>query len=650
MTDAPIVDAEVDQPVSKRTRRAGVVTSIGDPNLTDRSKVAPLFLSKKEKLEKLYKREQDKLAESTKTRLNDWKSVIGVEKDASKVCPVFQKASLASSASASLFSKPVGRSSIAELPAIDPLPAGAILPDPYSAPFKPETEIAELPPDRIVQLPTFGESEASGVLHKSLLFDRLKAVNLVTPCKPAPALPSPTTRSEYDDIDKPLQTACISAITAMGSGKPQSDPITDWVPINSRDWCAARLEPRRQHALAKWLSKWKDEDTAVRRNRAAPILLVSGPIGCGKTALVYAAAAELNVQVLEVSPADFSWQSNGKRPMSEAVKEALQSRQVKNEGALSQIVLIDDVDVLVKEDRSVLSAIISMTDDSKRPLVLTCKDATCIINSNIELNQVFSIEPVDSLAASFIVHAYSVVVGGEGKAPLCRKEADLIAKYTGSDLRKIAMSVELSRSNESGGTSILPERVFSLDFAVDTLTSRNKLVRTLTSSSDLPIKLRNPENHQSIDILDIAHQTLESEADSVSLDQWMRMMGDLSLAACAGVPPNIAAGMCMESAVVRLRRSDWVTKREVQTCLALGSFRKYEGADYLIETFMSPRTAFYVNHNAKRQGPILSYFGSLAQLSNSSEFSSRRVRCLLDQFAGTANEIAELRRVFPKQN
>ena len=645
MTDAPVLEGDDDEPVSKRTRRSGVVASIGDPTLKDRTRVAPLFLTKREKQEKQYKKEQEKLAESTKTRLNDWKSVIGVEKDASKVCPVFQRASLSSATPATADSKPPSRTPIAETAYISPLPAGGIIPDPY----KNRAEAVDLGPMRMPCSPSYEELDACMILHRTLTLDEALTVNLVTPCKVAPLVSSPSSRSEYDDIDKPLQTACLTALTAMGSGKPETAQMTDWIPLTSRDWCAARLEPRRQHALAKWLSKWKDEDTAVRRNKVAPILLVSGPTGCGKTALVYAAAAELNIQVLEVSPADFSWQANGKRPMSEAVKEALQSRQVKNEGALSQIVLIDDVDVLVKEDRSVLNAIMSMTDDSKRPLVLTCRDEECITRSNIDVNQTFAIEPIDFISASFLVHAYSVVLAEGGKKPLSREEANSVARHTGSDLRRIAMAAELGRFSETLDTGILPDSVFCLDSGLDMFSNKGRLGRVLSGCEDLPIRLRNDSlSRRKIDVLDIAHQALETESDSVSLEQWMRVMSDLSVAACTAVPAGIAAHLAMDSVSVRLSRKEWVTETEIKTCLDLGSLARYQGAGNLIDAFTHARTAFYINSSEKRQGIVMSYLGCMAQLSNSSEFSSRRVRCLLDQFAGAIDEIVELRRLFPK--
>ena len=631
-----------DEPVSKRTRRSGVVASIGDPTLKDRSRVAPLFLTKQEKQYKLYQKEQDKLAQSTKTRLNDWKSVIGVEKDSSKVCPVFQRASTASAMTGSSETKPPPKAAPVEQKLLDPLPIGGIVPDPYNNVFVNVGESVALT-RRPIQRIDYTEDDKSVALHNSLAWKMCTTVNLVTPCKQVPVL-APSSPSAYDDIDRPLQTACISALESMSSAKPSSAQVTEWLPMNTRDWCSGRLEPRRQHALSKWLSKWKDEDTAVKRNRVAPILLVSGPTGCGKTALVYAAASELNIQVLEVSPSDFSWQANGKRPMSEAVKEALQSRQVKSDNVLSQIVLIDDVDVLVREDRSVLNAIISMTDDSKRPLVLTCTDDSGITNNtNLELTETFEILPIDFLTRSFLVHAYSLVLG----QAIPRVEADLVAKHTGSDLRRIAMSAELSRCTTiRDDEGLIPNSVYGMDWDVEVFTDTEGLIRRLSSDKGLPITLRSTGTE--IDVLDLVFHIIESDPDRFHLDDWHLLMSDLAVGCLTAVPEAYGARMALDSACLRTHRNQWITESELKSTIDAGTLKRISHPDNLIEPFLSTRTAFYVNASRQRQGTVLSHLGILAQLSNASEFSSRRVRCFLDQFSGASEEINELRRLFPR--
>jgi hypothetical protein len=169
-------------------------------------------------------------------------------------------------------------------------------------------------------------------------------------------------------------------------------------------------------------------------------------VGCGKTALVYAAAAELSMHVLEVSPADFSWKANGKRPMNEAVREALQSRQVKKKASncTSQLVLIDDVDVLVKQDKSLINGISSMTKDSKRPIILTCADEAGL--DSIPFAEVFRIQKLDVQAASFLFSAHLHVLGKSISSN--RNHSDLIAKQCYGDLRRIAIAAEMTGSDD----------------------------------------------------------------------------------------------------------------------------------------------------------------------------------------------------------
>lgn len=638
MTEKILSPEEDGEPVSKRTRRAGIVASIGDPTLKDRSKVAPLFLSKKEKADKLYKKEQEKLAQSTKTRLNDWKSVIGVERDASRVCPVFHKASVASVSSGQADAKPAPRVSIADTIHLDPIGPSGIVPDPYDTPFTvPET--AKLPPHRSTAPIVIDETRIDEEWRRVLVLDVPRPVDLSTPAKPR--VDSPAAANEYPDIDKPFQTNCLAALAAMGAGKHPSESVsqlTDWAASNTRDWCAARLEPRKQHALSKWLAKWKDEDTAVRRNRVAPILLVSGPVGTGKTSLVYAAATELNIQVLEVSPSDFSWQSNGKRPMSEAVREALQSRQVRSEG-LSQIVLVDDVDVLVSEDRSVLSALASMTDDSKRPLVLTCTNEAIVTGPGIlDVTQIFRIDPVDSVSSSFIAAAYQSVLG---KAGLARRRADNISVHTHGDLRRIAMASQMEYSSPGTPAEFFPASVYGIDLDADLFSNRERLLNVLHETEGLPIGLR---DSGTVDILDCVHGMMNA---SCSLEEHMRLLGDLSFASCSAMDAKLGADIALRSAESlrgRLQEADW------RHALVLSIPKGLSIAEALVEPFLTAREAMYVQSRPDRLGTTLHALGVMAQLSSASEFSSRRVRCVLDQFPAAVSEIAELRRIFPKPN
>ena len=415
MTEQIEPPSEDFEPVSKRTRHSGVVKSIGDPLLTDRSKVASIFLSKKEKLEKQYKKDTELLRQSTQMRMNDWKSVIGVEKDASKVCPVFHKAQQVVSSV-----KPAPIAATIADPVLLPLFSSTIVPAPL---FYLEPPAIELQ----LRAPTIQTSlDPDVILHQTLSLINPSVVDLSTPSKPQ------RESNIFPEIPQSLQSACIDALSACSPAY-----IPGLLFSNSKCWSATRLQPSKPHSLARWLSKWRDEDTAVKKNKVAPVFLIVGPTGCGKTSLVYACCAELDMEVLEVSPSDFSWEANGRRPVGETAREALQSRRAGSSS--SQIVLIDDVDVLVTQDKSVITAIAAMTSDSKRPLVLTATDDNSALSELAD--EIFHIKPVNDINCAFLIWAYRTLF--HSGCFIGRTDIDRLAQQCKGDLRKVAMTAEM---------------------------------------------------------------------------------------------------------------------------------------------------------------------------------------------------------------
>ena len=656
MTEQIENEASDNEPVSKRTRRAGIVTSIGDPNLKDRTKVAPLFLTKKEKLDKQYKKETEKLVQSTKTRMNDWKSVIGVEKDATKVCPVFQRASLSSSQSQSVTNSACStvRKPKSDLfvikDGIPPLVDSSITPDPYLSLLNYSGKELNLPPRPQSQFPSLFSPSDSLISTLDLPVIRAPTssplVDLRTPLKP----PSPSsdhstpTIDEFPGIEKGLKAACIAALTTMSTGKDpvsSSYQISDWSASNTKDWNAARMEPRKQHMLSKWLAKWKDEDTAVRRNRVAPILLVSGPVGSGKTSLVYAAAAELNIQVLEVSPADFSWQSNGKRQISEAIREALQSRQVRQD-SMSQIVLIDDVDVLVKEDKSVLNSIASITDDSKRPLVLTCTNQDIITGPSIvEVSEIFPVFPPTNLAISYMVYAYQQV---QGRPVPSRTQCEAIAVHCRGDLRRLAIASQMlyldNQVTKEREIESIPHCMFPVDVPIGPLASSqiSDFIRLMSSIEGLPFNEDNFLNALS-DKLTTNNdeiQTFFPLIQTACISDFLGKNHNLHSLYLVLKQLSIATTTTLSCEDILLTRPNRVSGDE--------NFSK-SWRETILPRFLTRTTITSIGVNKFKIGYTVAALVIMAKLSNSPEFNSRRLRCVLHQFGLDVAEIEILRNL-----
>jgi hypothetical protein len=89
-----------------------------------------------------------------------------------------------------------------------------------------------------------------------------------------------------------------------------------------------------------------------------------------------------------------------------------------------------------------------MTNDSKRPLVLTSADEACL--DSLSLDEVFRVGKLNEESASFLFSAYMHVLGK--KNSWNRNHSDSIAKQCNGDLRRIAMAAEMTgadHSNES---------------------------------------------------------------------------------------------------------------------------------------------------------------------------------------------------------
>ncbi len=96
--------------------------------------------------------------------------------------------------------------------------------------------------------------------------------------------------------------------------------------------------------------------------------LIYGPPGSGKTASVYALAAELNLEVVDINASD----TRNKGSLEELLGPAMLQRSLFSQGKL---ILIDEIDGLSgKKDRGGVAALTKLIGKSAFPVILTAND------------------------------------------------------------------------------------------------------------------------------------------------------------------------------------------------------------------------------------------------------------------------------------
>ncbi|KAK9453996.1 hypothetical protein V1511DRAFT_503880 [Dipodascopsis uninucleata] len=125
--------------------------------------------------------------------------------------------------------------------------------------------------------------------------------------------------------------------------------------------------------------------------RNSNFLILCGPPASGKTAAVYAAATELGYYVFEIHA---GLRRSGKNILDQ-VGEMSQSHLVhsNHQQNASQgfkqksLLLIEDVDTVFEEDKAFWLTLFRLIETSKRPIILTCTDASFIPHQLLQSNQ-----------------------------------------------------------------------------------------------------------------------------------------------------------------------------------------------------------------------------------------------------------------------
>lgn len=121
-------------------------------------------------------------------------------------------------------------------------------------------------------------------------------------------------------------------------------------------------------------------------------ILIQGPPGCGKTASVYASAQALGWDVFEVFPGikrsgkevlDLVGAVGENHIIGRSKKSLIDQQRMKTHR--QSVILFEEVDVLFEEDRGFWGAVQALVQYSKRPVVLTCNDASTIPSNTLTL-------------------------------------------------------------------------------------------------------------------------------------------------------------------------------------------------------------------------------------------------------------------------
>ncbi|KAJ7682798.1 P-loop containing nucleoside triphosphate hydrolase protein [Mycena polygramma] len=228
--------------------------------------------------------------------------------------------------------------------------------------------------------------------------------------------------------------------------------------------------------------------SSFRDQHLANTIILSGPSGTGKTTAVYSCAEELGWEVFEVYPG--IGKRNGasletligevgknhlvRRTHAKGVFNRGRDEEAEPDnstdfgfatpklkaGARQSVILLEEVDILFKEDANFWPAVIRLIRDCKRAVICTCNDISLVPTSELPLQTILEFQPcLPDVAGSYL----------QG---ICCAEGYIVSRDTlsrmyakgGCDLRHIIHRLQLLCQGFPLGS--LPERDYLLDWSV----------------------------------------------------------------------------------------------------------------------------------------------------------------------------------------
>ncbi|XP_066602918.1 enhanced level of genomic instability 1 [Prorops nasuta] len=214
--------------------------------------------------------------------------------------------------------------------------------------------------------------------------------------------------------------------------------------------------------LRNWLNAWtsvkedysssdefylSDYSSSKSYNNQVAVLL--GPHGSGKSASVYAVAEELGYTVLEVNA---SSKRTGRKILKD-LEEATKSHRIKKGNSQlpnqyfqnnttknvphNSLILFEDIDLIFDEDEGFVSATYQLASNTKRPIVMTCRDICPHLNKMAPQQEKIYFHSISGNRAVALLELISLAETGY-KLPINCLD-DLLE---GGDLRKALIQLQ----------------------------------------------------------------------------------------------------------------------------------------------------------------------------------------------------------------
>lgn len=146
----------------------------------------------------------------------------------------------------------------------------------------------------------------------------------------------------------------------------------------------------------------EDDSEETEEDVFVPVLILQGPLGCGKSAAVYAAMKALDGYVYEINAGQNRSRRDLYGPLKEFCTTNIISQRGQEKSFQEGLVFFEDCDVLFEQDKTFWTAVQDVINFSKRPIVISAQDTPSIPRSiweqAEEQNSVIYIESQDTEA------------------------------------------------------------------------------------------------------------------------------------------------------------------------------------------------------------------------------------------------------------